>query len=470
MKHELISSAFAPEIHLLRNLDHPHVDIMAEESTNPLLSTHKAADSGLRILLHPLVLLTISDYITRHTLRRHEGPIVGALLGQQNGRDISLENAFECRVLPGDGDDVILHDVWFKERLQQYKDVHKSPALDLVGWFTIAPTSGPQPQHIPIHQHIIRNYTESAVFLAFHPSTILEGGTVGGKLPLSLYESLYEHDSSTAQGAGDGDKPMQVDGEEGPLKLRFRELPYSVETGEAEMISVDFVARGGGNATAVDATTKKSSKGQASQAPVGSGKGKELEPKKQVNGVEDSSFLSPEDEERTCFPNYALSTADRMKVIASLTARANAVKMLHSRIRLLQTYLSALPPSYLTGAAPPPEPTSETTPETRPEINHVILRSILALINRLPLLVPADRAAFEREALAEKNDVSLVALLGSLSRSAKDASELGRKFGIVEHARASARKLGVVGDDFYAGMGESALRMGMLGEGGYALA
>ncbi|KAI4122404.1 MAG: hypothetical protein LQ347_006509 [Umbilicaria vellea] len=273
---------------------------MAEESTNLILSTHKAADSGLRILLHPLVLLTISDYITRHTLRQHEGPIVGALLGQQNGRDISLENAFECRLLLREGDDVILHDVWFKERLQQYKDVHKSPALDLVGWFTVAPTSGPQPQHMPIHQHIIGNYNESAVLLTFHPSTVLDGGTVGGKLPLSIYESLYEQDSSTAQGAGDGDKPMQVDGEEEPLKLRFRELPYSVETGEAEMISVDFVARGGGNATAVDATTKKSGKGQASQAPVGTGKGKEPELKKQVNGVEDSSFLSPEDEERMC--------------------------------------------------------------------------------------------------------------------------------------------------------------------------
>ena len=273
---------------------------MAEESVNPLLSTHEAADSGLRILLHPLVLLTISDYITRHTLRGHEGPIVGALLGQQNGREISLENAFECKLLPGERGDVILHDVWFKERLQQYKDVHKSPALDLVGWFTIAPTSGPQPQHIPIHRHIAHNYNESAVFLTFHPSTVLEGGTVGGKLPLSIYESIYERDSSTAQAGGDGDKPMQVDGEEGSLSLRFRELPYSVETGEAEMISVDFVARGGGNATAVDATTKKSGKGQASQAPAGNGKGKELEPKKEVNGVDDSSILSPEDEECMC--------------------------------------------------------------------------------------------------------------------------------------------------------------------------
>ncbi|KAA6411447.1 MAG: cop9 signalosome subunit 6 [Lasallia pustulata] len=428
---------------------------MADEPVNPLLSTHKAADSGLRILLHPLVLLTISDYITRHTLRRHEGPIVGALLGQQNGREISLENAFECLLLPGEGGDVILHDVWFKERLQQYKDVHKSPALDLVGWFTIAPTSGPQPQHIPIHRHIVHHYNESAVFLTFHPSMVLEGGTVGGKLPLSIYESLYERDSSTAQAGEDGDKPMQVDGEEGPLNLRFRELPYSVETGEAEMISVDFVARGGGNATAVDGTTKKSGKGQASQAPVGNGKGKEPEPKKEVNGVDDSSILSPEDEE----------------LIASLTARANAVRMLHSRIQLLRSYLSSLSSSYGTRippSEPTPEPTSETAPQPHLKVNHVILRSIQALINRLPLLVPADRAAFEQQALAEKNDVSLVNMLASLTRGVKDARELGRKFGIVDQARLSVKK-SAVGDDFFAGMSENAAQRRGIGEEGYAL-
>ena len=277
---------------------------MAEKSPNPLLSTHKAADSGLRILLHPLVLLTISDYITRHTLRRHQGPVVGALLGQQNGREISLEHAFECEVVEEIGGDMILHDSWFKDRLQQYKDVHKSPALDLVGWFTTAPASGPQPHHIPVHRQIIHNYNESAVFLTFHPWAVLEGAVKNKKLPLSIYESLYEHDGTTAQAGGDGDKTMHVDGEEGPLNLRFRELPYSVETGEAEMISVDFVAKGLGNATAVDATTKKSAKGQASQAPVGNGKGKEPEAKKEVNLVDDSSMLSAEDEERTWTLTY----------------------------------------------------------------------------------------------------------------------------------------------------------------------
>ncbi len=86
--------------------------------TNPLLSSQKASDSGLQAVLHPLVLLTISDYITRHTLREQAGPIVGALIGQQNGREITIEHAFECATLVKD-DDVILNADWFTRRLDQ---------------------------------------------------------------------------------------------------------------------------------------------------------------------------------------------------------------------------------------------------------------------------------------------------------------------------------------------------------------
>lgn len=69
---------------------------MDDSSSNPLISGQKS--SQLHAVLHPLVLLTISDYITRHTLREQTGPIIGALLGQQNGREITVEHAFECHI------------------------------------------------------------------------------------------------------------------------------------------------------------------------------------------------------------------------------------------------------------------------------------------------------------------------------------------------------------------------------------
>ncbi len=96
-------------------------------SDNPLLSTQKS-DSGLHVALHPLVLLTISDYITRHTLRNLKGPVVGALLGQQNGQELTVEHAFECKV-----DKDMIDWEWFDTRLQQSKKSfwHRSKRLQL---------------------------------------------------------------------------------------------------------------------------------------------------------------------------------------------------------------------------------------------------------------------------------------------------------------------------------------------------
>lgn len=269
-------------------------------TSTSLVSTTKSSDSGLRALLHPLVLLTISDFITRHTLRRQTQPIVGALLGQQNGRKVSLEYAYEVKLLQAEDGSAgwILDDNWFSERLKQYKDVHKDPALDLVGWWTTCPESGPRREVLGIHEAVMTRYNEAALLLAFHPSTVLGGDAVGGKLPLTIYESVYENSGT------DPTRDMQIDGEEGAegLQVRFRELPYEVVTGEAEMIGVDFVARGGGKATAADGDVKKAGKSHASQTPFGekrdaSGKGKEKAAATEAAKAEDGSGLTAEDEE-----------------------------------------------------------------------------------------------------------------------------------------------------------------------------
>ncbi|KAJ9639475.1 hypothetical protein H2199_006509 [Coniosporium tulheliwenetii] len=339
---------------------------MAE--ANPLLSTARASDSSPQIQLHPLVLLTISDYITRHTLRKQEGPVVGAILGQQDGRTITMEVAFECLVKANDNGDAVLDNEWFNDRLEQctvspplpslfilspiFKTTSEADTvqsktstnlpLDPVAWFTLAPPSGPQPTHLPIHRYLQTLYNESALLLLFHPSAVLEGTATGGKLPLTIYESVMEPRSGTETSSMEVDAP----GGEGK-ELRFRELPYSIETGEAEMIGVDFVAKGGGNATAVDSTKTQ---GGGAAGKTSTGKGKARAGDAQVNGAVESESLelSPEDEE----------------LLSSLTAKQNAIRMLHRRISLLRAYLSSLPPSYLTDASLPfstPQDSNSTT-------------------------------------------------------------------------------------------------------------
>ncbi|QSS55610.1 COP9 complex subunit 6 [Histoplasma capsulatum var. duboisii H88] len=385
--------------------------MMAE--LNPLISL-RSSDSGLQILLHPLVLLNISDHVTRHFARQEKGPIVGALIGQQKGRTISLEHVFECNVVTSSNGDSVLSEPWFEERLQQFRDVHKDPPLDLVGWFTLTPPTGPTASQLPIHEHILQKFNETAVLLAFDPSG-LENNTshTTGKLPLTIYESTYEEDSN----AVDGDKSMQVDGQQPSLTLRFRELPYYIETGEAEMISIDFVARGGGNATAIEANgATPHPLAVGTKKPVGD-KGRDASKKLgKTPTTEEVSALSKEDED----------------LIANLTTRLTAVKTLESRLHLIKVYLSSI------STQQTPNSQTPSTPTSFPQISHSILRNIRSLISHLSLLTPQQSDTFSTESLAQANDVAMVALLGQLGQSVQEIRELGKKFTVVDRARQHA--------------------------------
>lgn len=90
---------------------------MTADSQNPLVSNSRASDTSPTVQLHPLVLLTITDCITRHALRQQEGPVVGAILGQNNGTEVTMEVAFQAKLVANEQDDVVLDDEWFMKRL-----------------------------------------------------------------------------------------------------------------------------------------------------------------------------------------------------------------------------------------------------------------------------------------------------------------------------------------------------------------
>jgi len=167
---------------------------------------------------------------------------------------------------------------------------------------------------------------------------------------------------------------------------------------------VDFVAKGSGNAAAIETGT--TSKGKITEASD-----------KQEKGPR----LSREDEE----------------LIASLNAKANAIKMLQSRIKLLETYLQSLPPSFVAGK---PVEASEVESKQYAPIDYAILRSIQALLHRLTLLIPADKGTYKQQQLAEQNDVNLVSLLSSMVQNIKDIRDTGRKYAVVEHSRSQGKK------------------------------
>jgi len=92
---------------------------MADQPINELLSAQKSSDSGLQVALHPLPLLEISDHITRGYQRGLKGAIVGALIGQQNGREITIEGSFICKSEKNAKGLYELDETWFAARLEQ---------------------------------------------------------------------------------------------------------------------------------------------------------------------------------------------------------------------------------------------------------------------------------------------------------------------------------------------------------------
>ena len=62
--------------------------------------------------------------------------------------------------------------------------------------------------------------------------------------------------------------------------------------------------------------------------------------------------------------------------------------------------------------------------------------------------MPADHTAFEQDRLAERSDVALVDLLSHLTKSVRDVREVGRKFEVIEQARAAKKGPSIANDDF----------------------
>ena len=139
--------------------------------------------------------------------------------------------------------------------------------------------------------------------MLFHPEEAFSEATAAGKLPLTLYEPISENVASDPN-----DKAMDIDGAVQAKSTKFKELVFTIETGEAEMISVDFVARGGGNATAVPDTAPSKAEpakvDEANKRNRGKGPQKEKEREKEKekeSPIDESLVMTADDDESELF-------------------------------------------------------------------------------------------------------------------------------------------------------------------------
>ncbi|KAF8078301.1 maintenance of mitochondrial structure and function-domain-containing protein [Lyophyllum atratum] len=184
--------------------------------------------SGLTLSLHPLPILNISEHLTRLKLQKNTTSpfVLGALLGTQNGREVEIVNTFELAV-EGDGEQV--DHGFLVSRRDQYKQVF--PSLEFIGWYTVAPN--PTSRHIALHEQFT-GYCSTPLLLLLQPNASLASSSVNSQtLPFKAYEPSIEIRDRKSRSV-------------------FIEVPYNVETGEAERIAVDWTARGGGSGTSLE--------------------------------------------------------------------------------------------------------------------------------------------------------------------------------------------------------------------------
>lgn len=312
--------------------------------------------SGLTFKLHPLVILNISDHYTRMKANnRGEGSrVVGCLLGVQAGRTVEIFNSFELKYAPAatareeeeamvdagegatgppPGDGIVINRPFLQTKMEQYKKVF--PLYDILGWYSTG--SDLLPSDMLIHKELME-INESPIYLLMDPAI----NHTNKDLPIQIFES-------------------ELHVIEGTPSLIFVGSSYTIETVEAERISVDHVAH-----------------------------------------------IKPSD-----------GSSAATQLAAHLTGMHSAIKMLHSRIRVLHGLLGGI---------------------QRGEYayDHSTLRQVASLVRRLPTI---ESPKFQEDFLTEYNDTLLMTYMASITKGTSSINELVDKFNIA-HEKMQGRRGG----------------------------
>jgi len=177
------------------------------------------------VTLHPLVVINISDHLTRVRANADAAAapprVFGAVLGTQAGRRVELANSFELKVAAaGSSGSAAIDMDYLRTRLEQYKKTF--PSLDMLGWYSTSTAPAPDESDIAVHQQLCE-LNEALLYLALDPSGLAGGGGGTGDLPIGIFESEV---------VIVGETPTP----------RFARLGYKVDSIESERIAVDHVA------------------------------------------------------------------------------------------------------------------------------------------------------------------------------------------------------------------------------------
>ncbi|KAK7860097.1 cop9 signalosome complex subunit 6a [Quercus suber] len=191
------------------------------------MASSSTSSSGLTFKLHPLVIVNISDHYTRVKSQMQQPSsnsnsdsnsnsnsnyrVYGCVIGVQRGRTVEIFNSFE---LLYDESTHSLDRTFLEKKQELYKKVF--PHFYILGWYSTGTDA--HESDMLIHKALM-DINESPVYVLLNPSI----NHAQKDLPVTIYESELH----------------VIDGNP---QLIFVRSSYTIETVEAERISVDHVA------------------------------------------------------------------------------------------------------------------------------------------------------------------------------------------------------------------------------------
>ena len=329
-----------------------------------LSSTAAAGKSILAVKLHPLVVLNISDHWTR-TMVRAGGPrrVVGALLGEQNGRTLEVFTSFELIGKEGEeGDPDDLDFTYLEEKKLHYNAVF--PTYEVLGWYSTGRAL--TPSHTVIHKAVSK-CNECPVLLQM--DTQPENSST---LPIWMYESSMQGMSGV-----------------------FFSFSFSFSFSSSSFLcSVDSPPL---SDSATNSHPPSLSCGRLADAAVHENSVHNRERGKRTHKVRSShepTTLLLHSHPHSV-DNVAHGTGSN-SISTQLRIYRDALSSLQRRVQLVQAYLEAV--------------RDEKVP-----IEHSLLRAAAALCNQLP--AQRSTARFLQAYSEEYSDSMLIAYLGTLTRT-----------------------------------------------------
>jgi|UniRef100_A0A7S4G725 COP9 signalosome complex subunit 6 len=178
------------------------------------VETEKEATATADIVLHPLVILNVTDHFTRQRVNHDNKPqrVIGALVGVQTGRKVEIHTSFELVYDNLDGA-IVIDTKYLIQKRDQFSQVF--PTYEILGWYTSGTALSERDQ---LPHKAIMEYNESPLLLLVNCEPTAETRD----LPVYVYETV-----------------LQII-DEMPV-TSFAKIPYRIESEESERISVDHI-------------------------------------------------------------------------------------------------------------------------------------------------------------------------------------------------------------------------------------